>query len=173
MTTREENHEYALASIEAKNAEIREMRAALTFATWSVLREFNLDSCEGGAACDEVECVGSRKIAGEVIRLRTTLTLATQRAEAAEAAVLHEQILRTDCEGLLGDAKRERDALRDLAKAECDSNDSLRAERDALRKVDDAMVERFMVGYEVAYRDGNTHRFSTRAALDAALAVQP
>jgi hypothetical protein len=50
---------------------------------------------------------------------------------------------------------------------------TLRAERDALRVVDDEMVERFMVGYEVAYRDGNTHRFSICAALDAALAVQP
>ena len=29
MTTREENHEYALAIIEAKNAEIRDLQAAI------------------------------------------------------------------------------------------------------------------------------------------------
>ena len=91
----------------------------------------------------------------ENYELRTALTLATQRAEAAEA---------------------ERDAYEMAHVFQAHAIASLEAERDALRKVDDAMVGRFLRAY--AECEGErpqtfTHRIGVRAALDAALAVQP
>ena len=50
---------------------------------------------------------------------------------------------------------------------------TLRAERDALRKVDDAMVERFLrayAEYESKRQHTFTHRLGVRTALTAALA---
>jgi hypothetical protein len=54
--------------------------------------------------------------------------------------------------------------------------DAAIAERDKLRTVDDAMVERFLRAYTECEDERPwtfTHRIGVRAALDAALAVQP
>ena len=77
------------------------------------------------------------------------------RAEAAEAE-------RESVSSQLWDCMNEREALR--------------VERDALRTVDDAMVGRFLRAYaecESERPQTFTHRMGVRAALDAALAVQP
>ena len=51
----------------------------------SVLAEHNLFVCDDGKGlCDHWDCIGERSLADEVIRLRAALTLANQRAEAAE-----------------------------------------------------------------------------------------
>ena len=99
--------------------------------------------------------------------LADALTLATQRAEAAEAE-------RESVSSQLWDCMNEREALR--------------AERDALRTVDDAMVERAWKAIAdvcgVISHDDDGRLLPTphiniveasdiRAALDAALAVQP
>jgi uncharacterized Zn finger protein len=78
------------------------------------------------------------------------------------------------------EARAERDAARRTSQYWKDEKlasereiDTLRTQLAAARVVTDAMVERFMDAYEIAYRDGNTHRFSIRAALTAALSEAP
>ena len=90
-------------------------------------------------------------IAKALVEARVTLAAAAKRAEAAEA----------ECEAL-------RTAV-----------DAVRATRTAsrsVRTVDDAMVGRFLRAYaecESERPQTFTHRMGVRAALDAALAVQP
>lgn len=95
-------------------------------------------------------------IAKALVEARTALTLATQRAEAAEA---------------------ERDAALKWVDENWVTHQQIiasRKEADALRKVDDAMIER---AYAVMHRCyGERVMFSKwdiRDALHAALAVQP
>ena len=118
-------------------------RFCKTHGEWDMDSDFNSE-------CPECEALGLT----ELQQLRDALTLATQRAEAAEAERDH--YMRVGVKRL--------DSIFEL---EVERN-ALRTERDALRKVDDAMVER-------AYRAGNfaDRVDDIRAALDAALAVQP
>ena len=92
---------------------------------------------------------------GCIASLNERLTAATKRAEAAEAR---------------------RDVWELRARKVVQERRTLRVERDALRTVDDAMVGRFLRAYaecESERPQTFTHRMGVRAALDAALAVQP
>ena len=109
-------------------------------------------------------------------KLAQALTLATQRAEAAEADA------RSAWMEYAGEKETSAQCLAYLRQSE-DMVDTLTAERDALRQVDDAMVERAANAMAFAhggrpigtYADGTqaAMRKEARAALDAALAVQP
>jgi hypothetical protein len=118
-------------------------------------------------------------IATALVEARLTLALATQRAEAAEAErdVWKALLDSADCSA--------RDGLNLLHcrhDAKC-TVCSLRAECDALRTVDDAMVERATkalyedsTGLDWDERSADMEKIcrdSARLAIDAALAVQP
>lgn len=108
----------------------------------------------------------------------------TQRAEAAEALnVRYEEIYNNSSEGWIelrktfGIAGDEAVVPTLIAKFKQQG-----AERDALRKVDDAMVERAANALAIAngrplvewgLKSQDAYRTDARAALDAALAVQP
>ena len=133
-----------------------------------------------------------------IASLNERIALATQRAEAAEterdAAIKRAEFAEADASKWLHDALIIAEGQRDQARAERDAlrdqwsgllieqtrlmamRDAAIAERDKLRTVDDAMVERFLRAYtecEGERPQTFTHRIGVRAALDAALAVQP
>ena len=150
MSTGDQNHALALAIIERKNAEILELTQRAEAA------EEDRDGWKLRAMQSEQQ---RQSLRAERDALRT-------RAEAAEADA------RSAWVEYAGEKETSAQCLSYLRQSE-DIVDALTAERDALRVVDDAMVERFMFGYESVYRDGSTHSFSIRSGLDAALAVQP
>jgi hypothetical protein len=105
----------------------------------------------------------------------------TLRAERDADPASHDALI--IAEGQRDQARAERDALRDqwsgllIEQARLMAmRDAAIAERDKLRTVDDAMVERFLRAYTECEDERPwtfTHRIGVRAALDAALAVQP
>ena len=148
---------------------------------WSVLREFDMDSCEAeGGACDNEECVGARMMANTILDLRDALTDVTQRAEAAEAksrdvAYWHEAWKASEAE---------RDALRKDAERLDWLADTVAIEGFGIDDVDAAAGSIGMDIYEhasiVADERGNDddptvsdQREGFRRMIDAALAVQP
>ena len=93
MTTREENHEYALAIIKAKNAEIRDLQAAIHKLT-SALIEAGVERSTLRAERDALRTViwEAHALASRIIRRNqgayTGDRLATRRIVAALDAAL-------------------------------------------------------------------------------------